>query len=249
MRFSPLLLLPFLGSVSALPVSGDALNLAQRAPVTGPPPITGPTINVTYCQIRIKAELGWHFHDFDRPGEMWIVHGGIPAAGTQNGQNPVDVLVRAPGYGPIGTGAPVKNNGIAGSLQFVSNAYLLDPPGLYDRTPRASVDYAVVKGNRTKFVATLDGANVAIVKQIQAFVTSWEADKPFTYEPAVTTPWSEGWVSITLTDTGNPSWTEVSGGLWAKYNVSPFTPSGFEVARVSGTCGKMNQTLPLNLAA
>ncbi|KAM0432762.1 hypothetical protein ACHAPT_004464 [Fusarium lateritium] len=229
MRFSPLLL-SLMGSsalTSASPTgqpSQDAPTLAQRA---------GPSMTVMQCSVRIKSDNGWNFGAFDVQGNLWMTWGGIPAAGTKNGQNFVDVVLKT------------------SNVQFSTNYFMNQFPN-FGPAPRASVDYVSQRPSTTtpnSFVSTLDGANVDIAKQQQYFMVSMRTYATGSYEPAAYYLPTDGYFGLTITD-GDKGAKNLNGVVWLDSGAATRggTPGRY-VGLVTGTCPPFgNITLPLNVA-
>ncbi|RSL70295.1 hypothetical protein CEP54_001930 [Fusarium duplospermum] len=221
---SSLLLLPSLvtsiwASPTPSPFDDPALaELGRRAATAGQP-----TITATQCYVTVKGDPGFtNFQAGTATGTMWIVWGIPGPANNKNGDNPVDISLRAGG-------------GSIGSVTFVTNGYLNAFPSSYNK-PMPSLDYVKVKGTAANFQADVDGSNVPIAQQPQRFTTS------MTGGPMTTYPITSGFLGMKISDLTAQNTRDVNGAFY-------FTGPNLAlyVGFVTGSC-LGSATLPLNLA-
>lgn len=220
---SSLLLLPSLvasiwASPTPSPFDDPALaELSRRAAAAGQP-----TITATQCFVTVKGDPGFTiFQAGTATGTMWIVWGIPGPANNKNGDNPVDITLRA--------------GGGVGSVTFITNGYLNAFPGSYNK-PMPSLDYVKVKGTASNFQADVDSSNVPFAQQPQRFTTSMNNG------PVTTYPITSGFLGMKISDPTTQNMRDVNGGFYfTGPNLSLY------VGYVTGYC-LGTATLPLNLA-
>ncbi|KAH7141965.1 hypothetical protein EDB81DRAFT_653122 [Dactylonectria macrodidyma] len=95
--------------------------------------------------------------------QPWVVRGellvidGIPSPTTQNGLNPVDIV--------ISTGSPIGSP-VAGSIAYVTNRYL--NPFISGRRDTTRLDFARISTTRSKVTVSVD-TSIAAANQISVF--------------------------------------------------------------------------------
>lgn len=225
MRSSLLLLPSLLGSIWASPTpspldDASLIELGRRAAAAGQP-----TINATQCTVTAKGDPGFgNFQVGTATGTMWLVWGIPGQAGNKNGDNPVDLVLRA--------GAGV------GAINFVTNGYLNGFPGTLN-TPQPSLDYVKVTGTATNFQADIDVSNVPFMQQPQRFTTAMATSSGL--GPVTTYPAGGGFLGLKITDGPAKDTRLVNGAFYL------LGPSSRYVGSFTGSCFGMS-TLPLNLA-
>ncbi|UPK96826.1 hypothetical protein LCI18_007761 [Fusarium solani-melongenae] len=215
MRPSLLLLPSILGSIWASPAPSplddpSLIELGRRADVGQP------TINATQCYVTVKGDPG--FGSFQA---------GIPGpAGNKNGDNPVDLVLRA--------GAGI------GAVNFVTNGYLNGFPGSYN-SPQPSLDYVKVTGTAASFQADVDFSNVPSLQQPQHFTTAMRTTVNGPFGPVTTYPVGSGWLGMKIPEPTAQNTREVTGAFYFITGLPRY------IGTFTGSCFGM-VTLPLNLA-
>lgn len=113
-------------------------------------------LTYTLYDVVFNGQNQGNFQNFAVKGELLLIK-HIPSPGTQNGANPVDVVVR------IGnpSGSPV-----AGSIRYVTNRYLNPLIGGSKDTSR--LDFARVSNSKTQVHVKVD-TSIAAANQISVF--------------------------------------------------------------------------------
>lgn len=227
MRPSLLLLPSLLGSVWASPTPSpfddpSLIELGRRAAAAGQP-----TINATQCYVTLKGDPGFgSFQVGTATGTMWIVWGIPGQAGNKNGDNPVDIVLRA--------GASV------GAVNFVTNGYLNGFPGSYN-SPQPSLDYVKVTGTAASFQADVDFSNVPSLQQPQRFTTAMRTTVNGPFGPVTTYPVGSGFLGMKIPEPTAQNTREVNGAFYFTTGIPRY------IGTFTGSCFGM-VTLPLNLA-
>jgi len=142
---------PFLGDLDP-----SHLNITTFAPGRAPRDKRAVSVQYLLYSITMDGRNQGNFQDFVVSGQMLITD-GIPSAGSQNGQNPFDIV--------IAIGDP-NVNPIAGSIRYVTNRSLYKFIG--GSNANADLDFAYITTTGSTIDVTVD-SRIAAANQLSNF--------------------------------------------------------------------------------